>query len=35
MSERDMKLSFDYGEEFKTLELHFTPASCVPWAIGF
>lgn len=31
MSERDMKPSFDYGEEFKTLELDFAPAECVPW----
>lgn len=32
MSEHDMKPpSFDYGEDFKTLELEFTPAECVPW----
>lgn len=32
MSEHDMEPpSFDYGEEFKTLELEFTPAECAPW----
>lgn len=24
-------LSFDYGEDFKTLELEFAPSKCVPW----
>lgn len=32
MSEHDMRPpSFDYGEDFKTLEIEFTPAECVPW----
>lgn len=32
MSEHDTRPpSFDYGEDFKTLEIEFTPAECVTW----